>query len=239
MSLGFRCFLIVLICFFALWVYHKREGELSIWMGLSQPPPAEPPAGPAPLSGIVGNDTIIETTIKPAPFSNGAHFPVRRNQASRWDRPSITAAEPEGDEPGGDRLRRLSANPSASGSQPGAGGEVQQDSPQQQSGGARTDTGSLRLVNPSGTQPAPAEDQPVEPAALEVVPSVPQPLPPPKPRVAYRTHKVKDGDNLWNLAEKYLGEGYHSKEILELNESLQGNPDKIRIGMVLKIPPEK
>ena len=127
MSLGFRCFLIVLICFFALWVYHKREGELSIWMGLSQPPPAEPPAGPAPFSGIVGNDTIIETTIKPAPFSNGAHFPVRRNQASRWDRPSITAAEPEGDEPGGDRPRRLSANPSAVGSQPGAGGggEVQ------------------------------------------------------------------------------------------------------------------
>ena len=50
---------------------------------------------------------------------------------------------------------------------------------------------------------------------------------------------MKAGDNLWNLAEKYLGEGYYSKEILELNESLEGNPDKLRLGMVLKIPPEK
>ncbi|MFP6739100.1 MAG: LysM peptidoglycan-binding domain-containing protein [Planctomycetota bacterium] len=236
MSLGFRCLLIVLICFFALWVYHKREGELSIWMGLSQPPPAESLAGPAPLSGIVGNDTIIETTIKPAPFSNGSHFPVRRNQASRWDRPAIAAAEPEGERP-----HRLSANPSASGSQPGAGGggEVQQDPPQQQPAGARTDTGSLRLVNPPGTQPVPAEDQPVEPADSAVAQPVPQPLPPPKPRVAYRTHKVKDGDNLWNLAEKYLGKGHRSKEISELNESVRENPDKLRPGMVLKIPPEK
>ena len=229
MSLGFRCFLIVLICFFALWVYHKREGELSIWMGLSQPPPAEAPSGPAPLSGIVGNDTIIETTIKPAPFSNGSRFLVRRNQASRWDRPSIAAAEPESESP-----RRRSANPSVP-AQPGAGvaGETQQ------AAGVRTETGSLRLVNPSGTRPVPAEDQPVEPADPEVAPSVPQPLPPPKPRVIYRTHKVKDGDKLWNLAEKYLGKGHRFDQIIELNEALRENPDSLRPGMVLKIPPEK
>lgn len=229
MSLGFRCFLIVLICFFALWVYHKREGELSIWMGLSQPPPAEAPSGPVPLSGIVGNDTIIETTIKPAPFSNGSRFLVRRNQASRWDRPSIAAAEPESESP-----RRRSANPSAP-AQPGAGvaGETQQ------AAGVRTGTGSLRLVNPSGSEPAPLEEPPVQPGDSVAAPLVPQPLPPPKPRVAYRTHKVKDGDKLWNLAEKYLGKGHRFGQIIELNEALRENPDSLRPGMVLKIPPEK
>ncbi|MEC7922293.1 MAG: LysM peptidoglycan-binding domain-containing protein [Planctomycetota bacterium] len=229
MSLGFRCFLIVLICFFALWVYHKREGELSIWMGLSQPPPAEAPSGPVPLSGIVGNDTIIETTIKPAPFSNGSRFLVRRNQASRWDRPSIAAAEPESESP-----RRRSANPSAP-AQPGAGvaGETQQ------AAGVRTGTGSLRLVNPSGSEPAPLEEPPVQPGDSVAAPLVPQPLPPPKPRVVYRTHKVKDGDKLWNLAEKYLGKGHRFNQIIELNEALRENPDSLRPGMVLKIPPEK
>ncbi|MEC8895201.1 MAG: LysM peptidoglycan-binding domain-containing protein [Planctomycetota bacterium] len=229
MSLGFRCFLIVLICFFALWVYHKREGELSIWMGLSQPPPAEAPSGPAPLSGIVGNDTIIETTIKPAPFSNGSRFLVRRNQASRWDRPSIAAAEPESESP-----RRRSANPSAP-AQPGAGvaGETQQ------AAGVRRETGSLRLVNPSGSEPAPLEEPSVEPGDSVAAPLVPQPLPPPKPRVVYRTHKVKDGDKLWNLAEKYLGKGHRFNQIIELNEALRENPDSLRPGMVLKIPPEK
>ncbi|MEE3181464.1 MAG: LysM peptidoglycan-binding domain-containing protein [Planctomycetota bacterium] len=229
MSLGFRCFLIVLICFFALWVYHKREGELSIWMGLSQPPPAEAPSGPAPLSGIVGNDTIIETTIKPAPFSNGSRFLVRRNQASRWDRPSIAAAEPESESP-----RRRSANPSAP-AQPGAGvaGETQQ------AAGGRTETGSLRLVNPSGSEPAPLEEPSVEPGDSVAAPLVPQPLPPPKPRVVYRTHKVKDGDKLWNLAEKYLGKGHRFDQIIELNEALRENPNSLRPGMVLKIPPEK
>lgn len=213
MSLGFRCLLIVLICFFALWVYHKREGELSIWMGLSQPPPAEPPPGPAPFSGIVGNDTIIQTTIKPAPFVNGARLPLPGKQNSPWDRPSIVAAEP-----GGEKPRRRSANPSAPAQQPAAPDGV---------------AGPLRLVNPPGTGTAPAK----EPGRAAVQPPAPQPLPP--PAVSYRTHTVKDGDKLWNLAIKYLGAGHRSKEISELNEEVRENPDRLRIGMVLKIPPKK
>ena len=230
MSLGFRCFLIVLICFFALWVCHKREGELSIWMGLSQPPPAEPPASTAPLSGIVGNDTIIETTIKPAPFFNGTRFPVRRNQASRWDRSSIVAAEPEGE-----NSRRLSANPSAPGTHPAAGGNEERQQPAAAPGGTKP----LRLVNPPASEAAAVEALPVEAVTAPLARPVPQPLPPLKPKVNYRTHTVKDGDRLWLLAEKYLGKGHRFKQIIELNEALQENPDSLKPGMVLRIPPKK
>lgn len=51
---------------------------------------------------------------------------------------------------------------------------------------------------------------------------------------AYRTHTIKKGDTLWNLAAKYLGDGHRWKEITKLNNIT--DPRKIRIGQVLKIP---
>lgn len=236
MSLGFRCLLIVLICFFALWVYHKREGQLSIWMGLSQPPPAEHPQSPAPFSGIVGNDTVIETTIKPAPFFNGRQFRVPRSQSSPWKRRSIAAAEP-----GSEEFRRRSANLPGSGEQVDTGegvgsSQVRQVPGPQQATGAVEVAEPLRLVNPPATETVSGEDQQ---AAASAEAPVPQPLPPQPPRVSYRFHKVKDGDNLWNLASNYLGAGHKFPQIIELNEKLRENPGNLRLGMELKIPPKR
>lgn len=49
----------------------------------------------------------------------------------------------------------------------------------------------------------------------------------------YRTYTVKDNDNLWNIAVKYLGKGTRYKEIMALNGLTS---DVIHAGMVLKIP---
>ena len=132
------------------------------------------------------------------------------------------------------RPRRRAANPSAP-AQPGAGvaGETQQ------AAGVRTETGSLRLVNPSGSEPAAVEAPPVAAVDSPLARPVPQPLPPLEPKVDYRTHTVKDGDKLWLLAEKYLGKGHRFKQIIELNEALRENPDSLKPGMVLRIPPKK
>jgi len=49
----------------------------------------------------------------------------------------------------------------------------------------------------------------------------------------YRTHKVKRGDTLWGLAQKYLGAGVKWRSIAELN-GISGT--LIRDGQILKIP---
>jgi len=46
-------------------------------------------------------------------------------------------------------------------------------------------------------------------------------------------YTVKKGDNLWNLAKKYLGQGKRYKEIMNLNGL---KSDLIKIGQKLKIP---
>ena len=44
------------------------------------------------------------------------------------------------------------------------------------------------------------------------------------------------GDNLWKIAEKYLGSGARNKEIFEANRPMLSDPDKIYPGQVLRIP---
>lgn len=52
---------------------------------------------------------------------------------------------------------------------------------------------------------------------------------------APRTHVVVAGDNLWELAEQYLGNGERFMEIAEANPSLR-NPNRLHIGDELTIP---
>ena len=48
------------------------------------------------------------------------------------------------------------------------------------------------------------------------------------------TYKVKDGDDLWHIAENIYGDGYKWVDIAKANSI--NNPDLIENGMVLKLP---
>lgn len=51
---------------------------------------------------------------------------------------------------------------------------------------------------------------------------------------AVKTHTVVEGDTLWYISKKYLGDGNRYVEIAKLNNI--SNPDSISNGQVLKIP---
>ncbi len=51
-----------------------------------------------------------------------------------------------------------------------------------------------------------------------------------------RSHQVQPGENLWNIAEKHLGNGNRYREILSLNAGVIHEPDDIRDRMELKLP---
>ena len=55
MSLGFRLFILLLVLFGAAWVYRTREDEISVWLGIADPPPA------VPSDGLVGLATVRQT----------------------------------------------------------------------------------------------------------------------------------------------------------------------------------
>jgi len=49
-------------------------------------------------------------------------------------------------------------------------------------------------------------------------------------------HRVRDGDTLQSLAEKYLGDGSRSKEIFEANREVLTSPETLPINVELVIP---
>ncbi|MGL3805841.1 LysM peptidoglycan-binding domain-containing protein [Paeniglutamicibacter sp. R2-26] len=51
-----------------------------------------------------------------------------------------------------------------------------------------------------------------------------------------RTHKIKSGDRLWNLAAKYLGNGARWPEIVKANKRTIPNPNRLKVGTTIKIP---
>lgn len=62
-----------------------------------------------------------------------------------------------------------------------------------------------------------------------------KPKPKPKPKKSkVRTHKMKKGDTLWDLARKYYGNPYKWKKLADANKIK--NVRRIPIGKVIKIP---
>jgi len=55
-------------------------------------------------------------------------------------------------------------------------------------------------------------------------------------RPRYQTHVVERGDNLWDIARRFLGDGRRYREIFELNRDQIVDPGVILVGMVLRVP---
>jgi len=63
-----------------------------------------------------------------------------------------------------------------------------------------------------------------------------QPVPPcEKPAL----HKIRDGDTLSALAQRYLGAAARAGEIFDANRDILSNPELLPIGVELKIPPRE
>jgi nucleoid-associated protein YgaU len=53
------------------------------------------------------------------------------------------------------------------------------------------------------------------------------------------TYEVQSGDTLLTIAEQYYGDGTQWRRIYDANKDTIGSdPDKLKIGMKLKIPPK-
>jgi nucleoid-associated protein YgaU len=56
------------------------------------------------------------------------------------------------------------------------------------------------------------------------------------PEPAGETYDVRDGDTLWSIASRMLGDGKRHKEIVELNRDRIGAGNTLRIGTTLRLP---
>ena len=55
---------------------------------------------------------------------------------------------------------------------------------------------------------------------------------------AEKIYEVVSGDNLTKIAKREYGDAKHWKLIFEANRDILKDPDKIRVGQKLKIPPK-
>jgi nucleoid-associated protein YgaU len=54
------------------------------------------------------------------------------------------------------------------------------------------------------------------------------------------TYEVQSGDTLLSIAEQYYGDGTQWRRIYDANKDVIGSdPDKLKVGMKLKIPPKQ
>lgn len=60
---------------------------------------------------------------------------------------------------------------------------------------------------------------------------------PPRPAPSFRTHTVQEGDSLYRLAARYLGDGNKWRQLQKLNADQLGESENVQVGMVIKIAP--
>jgi LysM repeat protein len=73
-------------------------------------------------------------------------------------------------------------------------------------------------------------------ADIKVQPSAAPAAPARAPASATQTYTVKPGDTLSKIARDHLGNGNLYMEIFNVNTDVLENPDKLKPGMVLKLP---
>ncbi len=100
---------------------------------------------------------------------------------------------------------------------------------------------------PQPEKPAPAPEPAPAPAPeVDAAPSDPEPAPAmPAPTAATaaaaskapaKTYTVQAGDTLYSIAKKTLGDGGRYAEIQALNKDILPDANKLKVGMVLKLP---
>lgn len=108
--------------------------------------------------------------------------------------------------------------------------------PAQDAAGAAT---PAPAPQPQEETPAPAAEQPKTETAPVVTPAetpaAAAPAATPSPESDYT---VVEGDSIWRIAERLLGDWKRGAEIIRLNADVQKNPDRLKIGQVIKVPPK-
>ncbi|MDA0831960.1 MAG: LysM peptidoglycan-binding domain-containing protein [Planctomycetota bacterium] len=114
-----------------------------------------------------------------------------------------------------------------------------------------SDTTNSKLSSPSNSRTL--KYVPEHNNAWETVPPIPlpndsgtaskNPAPSDAPRAAapenHKTYVVQSGDTLSGIAQKQLGSSGRFEDIYEANRDLLKNPNDLRVGMKLKIPPRE
>lgn len=93
----------------------------------------------------------------------------------------------------------------------------------------------FKPVNPDNSTIGGNPDRAATPAR-----SIPEPETRPAPRPTtpnFRTHTVEEGDSLYRLASRYLGDGNKWPQLQKLNADQLGDSENVQVGMVIKIAP--
>ena len=107
----------------------------------------------------------------------------------------------------------------------------------------------LPQIEPADVAATPAVPTPTPaPAVIETPAPTPAPVParvekppvtrPPVDLAPASTYTVKTGDTLISISRNLYGDDRSWRKIYEANKSKIGNPDKLKIGTVLAIPPK-
>jgi 5'-nucleotidase len=96
------------------------------------------------------------------------------------------------------------------------------------------------LVTVPTPSPSPAGGAAIQPGTPAVPPPPsPSPSPSPSPAAAGESYTVAEGDTLASIAERFYGDPSLWRRIYDANRSAIGeNPDNVRIGTTLRIPPK-
>jgi nucleoid-associated protein YgaU len=84
--------------------------------------------------------------------------------------------------------------------------------------------------------PQPAKPPELKPPPVQIIELPPDPEPAP---LEPRYYTVKSGDSLWRIAKEQLGDPARHEELFELNtDALNHDPDNLRVGQKLVLPPQ-
>jgi nucleoid-associated protein YgaU len=95
---------------------------------------------------------------------------------------------------------------------------------------------------PIAFQPA-ATSEPPSPGTWRPVsrepPALPHPAKAVRPADKPRTYRLRDGDTLENVAERYLGSAARAAQLFEANRDVLARPDLLPVGKSIVLPPKR